>query len=183
MTKRALTVSFDEILKVKFWHVYLAFLLALAIPALWTALEWNAGEFDRFESGRSTFESYLKMLWKRFWFLYVIGYFLASTFGLSIFYILRKHIPFNLWIVCIIAALIAIFPNVFIEILSLLSDRTGDFSFRQGSCMVIEHHHRTACGWRHFWVDNILDVAFRATLAGGIFWAILARISKYQSNK
>jgi len=161
--------------KVQFRHVIFAFLVSVILPALWISFEGNANAFEAYQSGKSSFGVYLHMLGRKFLFIYMFGCFIALLFGTPAFYALRKLLDFNLLTVCCVAALIAILPNVLIEI---LSDPGENFTFRVGDCTTIENGRRTLCGWQHFWLNNILVVALYGASAGVVFWLILKNIVK-----
>ena len=176
MIKKLKPISREDIVKIRFYHLIVAFLLALLIPALWAAVEWNSYQFHLYQTGKGTFEAYFNMLQRRFKFLYIVGLFLAGTFGIPAFYILRKFLPFKFSVVCLVAAIIAVLPNAVIEILQAPGDGGG---YTIGQCKIIENGRRTLCGWQHFWIDNILMVALQGALAGAVFWLVLVKMSRF----
>jgi hypothetical protein len=157
--------------KVQFRHVIFAFLVSVILPALWISFEGNTNAFEAYQSGKSSVGVYLHMLGRKFLFIYMFGCFIALLFGTPAFYALRKLLDFNLLTVCCVAALIAILPNVLIEI---LSDPDGTYTV--GDCIIAENGQRTLCGWQHFWLNNILVVALYGASAGVVFWLILRKI-------
>ena len=138
-------LAYNGVLNIKFLHLIIASLIAITIPALWGALEWSFYQLHLYQSEGRTYVQYLDLLRDRFGVIYTLGLFLAWVFGLPTFYILRKHVPFKLWIVCLISTLIAILPNILIEFSSLATD-SNNFSYKLGNCTVIENAHRTLCG-------------------------------------
>ena len=172
---KALNRNFtNEVSKIKFSTLLFAFSIALLLPALWSALEWNLFYFDLWQTGKRTFLEYWQMLLIRFFFLFAIGLFLVFILGLPLFYTLKRFLPFKLTTVCLIAALIAILPNVLIEISSHLNtSENTNFSYTRGDCNTINNGERTACGWKIFFIDNILMVALKGALAGLVFWFVM----------
>lgn len=165
--------SNTDVLKVKFRHVLFAFLIAVSLPVLWMSLKWSVYGFEAYQAGKSSFAAYLGTLGGKFLFIYVFACFPALILGIPTFYILRKYIEFNLFTVCIVASIIAILPNVLIEI---LSDPNG--THRIGNCIIRENGQRTPCGWQRFWIDNILIVALYGASAGIVFWSTLRMVVK-----
>lgn len=157
--------------EVRFTKVLTAFLLAIILPAIWASFEWNSHIFSLYWDGKRALSEALGTFIFRFGFLYIIGVILATFLGMPLFYALRKILPFRLPLVCLIAALIAVFPNIFIEFLSMNSSSEGHYSI--GDCTIIENGVRTACGWKHFWINNVGLVALKGALAGLVFWFIL----------
>ena len=166
-----------DISKVKFRYVILTFIISVSFPALLMAIEGNEYYFKKYLSGNYSLELYLRTLGIKFLFIYFIGCLLALIFGVPVFYTLRSCVNFNPLNVFLVAASIAILPNVIIEILSS-SDGVGTYYVGKNDCTIIENGKRTLCGWKHFWLNNIFLVALRGASAGIIFWYIIRKFAK-----
>ncbi len=166
----------EKILTARFSHIISAIFIAITIPTLLMAIDWNSQKFELYLAGKSTFSSYYLLLMRRFFFLFGISYLLALFLALPLFYILRRYLAFKLLTVCLIAAFIAILPNLIIEIrfhLNNLYDDTSTFSSTWGSCKTIVNNQRTFCGWQHFLYHNIFIVGLHGAIAGIVFWFLM----------
>ena len=166
----------EKILTARFMHVVAAFLISLFLPALFTAIEWNSYEFELYTSGERTFSQYFLMLKSRFLFIYIIGCIMVIIFGIPAFYILRIFFAFKILTVCLVAAFIAILPNLLIEInahFSNLFDANDTSQATFGKCEAIINGQRTFCGWQHFLYHNIFIVGLHGAIAGMVFWLLM----------
>lgn len=166
-----------DVSKIESKHLIVAFLISVIFPALWMAFDWNGNTFNKYLAGDISLGSYLIWLLGIFLILYVIGCFIALGFGIPFFFALRKFLNFNILTVCLIAAVIAILPNVIVSILGSFAREDTSY-YRIGDCITIENGKRTACGWEYFWINHIFWVALPGASAGIPFWFIIKKFAE-----
>jgi len=160
--------------KTSFLRLAAGLCIAVIIPALVMAMNWNSGLLHGMMSGKTPISDYFSMLWGRFVFVYVVGAILALLFGIPAFYTLKRLLPFKLWIICLVGAIVAIIPNVFIEVFLSSEPGSQSYAFANG-CVIIEDGRRTACGWHNFIINNISMVALYGAAGGAVFWLYLKK--------
>lgn len=169
------TMSNIDVSKIESKHLIVAFLISVIFPALWMA--FDSYSFKAYLAGDTSLGDYLSVHLGLFLFMYIIGCVISLGFGIPFFFALRKFLNFNILTVCLIAAVIAILPNVIISILGSFAREDTSY-YRIGDCITIENGKRTACGWEYFWINHIFWVALPGASAGIPFWFIIKKFAE-----
>jgi hypothetical protein len=169
----------NEIKSVGFWHLCLAFALAITPIALWLGLSLSSHVWNRYQDGLASLDEYIFYMLVSFSWVFGFGLIFAMPFGIPAFYALKKRLAFKLVNVCLIAALTAAIPLVLLEINRILiyvlsPDADNSYgSHIVGNCSLYNSEEwRTPCGWM-YWIKSTLWMCLIGMSAGAVFWALL----------